>query len=94
MEFLKCWQTCQPSPINLVLNRLAISRLSASVAIPLAYLDVFVDEGTTGCYVYLRGRWERTEGLAGLERFDPIKTKKLLDTSTGEMVDTGVLVGS
>ena len=60
----------------------------------LAYLDVFIDEGASDCFVYLRGRWERTEGLAGLERFDPIKTKKLLDTSTGEMVDTGVLVGS
>jgi hypothetical protein len=31
--------------------------------------------------------------LAELERFDPIKTKKLLDTSTGQMVDTGVFVG-
>jgi hypothetical protein len=60
----------------------------------LAYLDVFVDEGTTDCFVYLRGRWERTEGLAGLERFDAIKTKKLYDTATNEVIDTGVLVGS
>lgn len=63
----------------------------------LAWLPLFQIEGTTDYVVYLRGRWQSIEGLAGLERFEevkPLKTIKLYDTATNEVIDTGVLAGS
>jgi len=52
----------------------------------LAWFPVYLNQSTNEPFISHDGRWEPVQDLNGFEAFEQIKTKKLYNTSTGEMV--------
>jgi hypothetical protein len=52
----------------------------------VSWLPVFLNDWSRQPHVSIDGRMEPVEGLNGFERFEKLKTRKLFDTATGQMV--------
>lgn len=77
------WEKLKQSVTYTESDSVAVVRTSENA---LSWLPVFLNDWSGAPHISIDGRMEPVDGIAGFERYEKTKFKRLFDTATGQMV--------
>jgi hypothetical protein len=83
MDVAANWEELKQNVTYTESDSVAVVRTSENA---LSWLPVFLNDWSGAPHISVDGRWEPVDGIAGFERYEKLKTKKLFDTATGKLV--------